>query len=462
MKGNDVYTPLLEKDFLRNATIGVCVMDVDTRQMITSFNAEKSLVPASVVKILIAASVMKCYDDTAHIYTRVGYTGTIVDSVLNGDVIVCGSIDPSLAHKRAVRRECDFVESVTSHIEQAGVKTINGHIIVDASCCSHGGYGDWMVEDMGFYYGSACHGMNYRGNAYTLSLRTGAVGTQPDILGASNNATTTRYINWLRAGTKDSSFVITHPYATETLLIGQVPAHRETFELPCAMPDPPLTLAHDITASLQAQGVVVEEEPLTDRLCREIDYVIHPMTAILYNHASDSMYDMLRTMMFYSENLYAESLLRYMALPDNNPVDVIQALEMQRKLWQREGLDVSQMNVRDGSGLSRKNTLTPHFIASLLTEAYHDEQLSLRYLSIFPEAGRDATVRSFMSRRTLPGKLLLKSGSMSGVLCYAGYYVQDDRTYAIVLMCNNFSGSNAQVRNSYELFLHRLFTTMNT
>ncbi len=461
VKGSEMYRSLLENDCLRHATIGVCVVDVDTRQVVVSFNAEKALVPASVMKVLTAASVMTCYDDTARIYTQVGYSGTITDGVLYGDVIVKGRIDPSLGHKRAEHPESLFVKQATSSIEQAGIKTIHGHIIVDASSCRHGGYTDWMVEDVGYYYGAACHGINYKGNAYNLYLRTGAKGTQPEILGTSTDFFVSHYDNMLRVGEKDSSFVMSHPYATEALLIGQVPAHRDTFSLVCAMPDPPLALALDMQASLQAQGIVMEGELLTDRLCRELDYNIQPMTEVLYNHASDPMHDMLRTMMFYSDNLYAESLLRYMALSENTAVDLTHAIDMQRRLWQSEGLDVSQVNARDGSGLSRKNALTPRFVASLLTHAFHDERLGQRYLSIFPQAGRDATVRSFMSRRPLPGRLLLKSGSMSGVLCYAGYYIHEGKTYAIALMGNNFSCTNAQVRSSYELFLHRLFTTLH-
>ena len=456
----DIYAPLLEDAQLKNASFGVCIVDVDTRQVVVSYNAERALVPASVLKAVTAATVMKCYDDEARKYTQVGYTGEVVDSVLHGDIVVQGVADPSLSHKRSRQSSHLLLDEIVDSVRRIGIKKIAGNILVDASSCRPDGYSDWMLEDAGFYYGAPCQGVNYKGNSYALPMRTGAMGTQPHILSLSSEITVERYYNHLIVGERDSSFVMSHPYATEALLMGIVPAHRDSFVLQCAMPDPPLTLARDITASLQLDGVEVDGKPLTDRLCREQGYKLPRATTTLYNHPSDSLREMLRIMMWYSDNLYAESLLRWVALSTDSIADIRRAVDAQYKIWQSEGLDMSQINVRDGSGLSRKNSVTSQFLASFLVNAYHDKQLGSRYLSLYPIAGKDATVRSFMSRQPLSGELRVKSGSMSGVLCYVGYYTLGNKTYAVVLMGNNFSCRNAHVRGCYERFLHRVFDTM--
>ena len=124
------------------------------------------------------------------------------------------------------------------------------------------------------------------------------------------------------------------------------------------------------------------------------------------------------------------------------------------------GIDTLAINLTDGSGLSRKNVATPQLLGSLLIEAYCDAAIGNRLLSKLPQAGREGTVRYLFSRRTLPGTLRLKSGSMGGVLCYAGYYQHAGKTYAVVLMSNNHSAKSSVVRGHYERLLHDIFAPL--
>ena len=59
----------------------------------------------------------------------------------------------------------------------------------------------------------------------------------------------------------------------------------------------------------------------------------------------------------------------------------------------------------------------------------------------------------------LAGRIVLKSGSMKGVLCYAGYRIADDGrpTHAIVVMVNSHSCPTARLRNAIGDFLLREF-----
>lgn len=460
VNASDVYKTLLENEHLQHASIGVHIVDVDTREVIASYDAQRAFVPASVAKVVTAASVMKCYDDSMRWYTQVDYTGHIDNGVLHGDLIIKGKIDPSLGHQRSLQPADYFVEMMGSSLKRAAIKRITGNIIIDSSCSEMGGWSDWMLEDVGAYYGVPCMGLNYRGNTYNLFVRTGSEGTQPHILGASEYAPDIEYRNFMQVGERDSSFVISHPFSLQTVLMGKVPAHRDTFTLRCANTHPSLSLAYDIETELSSSGIVLEG----DITCQYPDLgqeISRPHTTTLYAHPSDSLRAMLSTVMRYSDNLYAEALLRYISLTENSVATVASAIDKQRNIWQQEGLDVSGLNVQDGCGLSRKSTITPHFLASLLVDAYHDKQLGMRYVTLFPTAGKEGSVRSFTSRKPLPGLLRLKSGSMAGVLCYAGYYIQGAKTYAVVLMCNNHTCRNTLVRGCYERFLHQVFASQN-
>ncbi|MBO7317401.1 MAG: D-alanyl-D-alanine carboxypeptidase, partial [Bacteroidales bacterium] len=289
------HTPcerLIQCDDLSRAMVGVHIVDVDTREVVASCNADKALVPASLVKLFTAVAVMKSYDDTNRWCTHVGYTGSVVDSVLHGDVVVRGSIDPSLGYSGSLQPSTLFLDSLVAVLLQADIRHITGRIVVDASLCAMGGWNEWMAEDMGFYYGAACFGANYRGNEYNLYLRTDSLGTQPCLLGTSMPTPDMIYHNHLAIGSKNSAEVYTMPYMRHTVLMGTLPAHRDSVALRCAMPDAPLFMAHDIHHALQEAGVMIEGAPTTDRILLEEQCEIPAIENILYAHHSDPLGEM--------------------------------------------------------------------------------------------------------------------------------------------------------------------------
>ena len=456
-QANDKYAFLHKSKGMQHALVGVCIVDVESGETIASYESDKMFTPASLTKIVTAATVMKKYPLTTRWNTSIGYEGEIVGSTLHGNVVVKGEMDPSLAHPGGMKPTTAFLDSVVSLLQCRGIDNITGHIIVDASRCQVGGWGEWLAEDLGFYYAAVCHGVNYRGNAYELYLRTSEQGTKPTITGFSSPIPSVEYLNYLTAYTKDSALVYITPYATQTLMMGGVPADREKFVLKCAMPDPPLTMAHDIYAALRVAGINVCGAPFTHRSAADEGIVRFDKVEELGLFSSDSLRDMLQEMMYKSNNLYAEALLRYLSLSVDTVAHHSTALNEMENICSRMGLDVSAMKFYDGCGLARKNLVTPQFLASLLVEACRDEALGNAFVSLFPRAGREGTVKKFMSQNPLSGELRLKSGSMAGVLCYAGYYTVGAKRYAVVMMSNHHTCGNSVVRRQYETLLRNIF-----
>ena len=65
-----------------------------------------------------------------------------------------------------------------------------------------------------------------------------------------------------------------------------------------------------------------------------------------------------------------------------------------------------------------------------------------------------------MAGSPLAPTLHLKSGSMTGVQCYAGYYT-GKRSSAVVVMVNHFSGTRASVQKEIADMLTRVLTTLD-
>jgi D-alanyl-D-alanine carboxypeptidase/D-alanyl-D-alanine-endopeptidase (penicillin-binding protein 4) len=157
--------------------------------------------------------------------------------------------------------------------------------------------------------------------------------------------------------------------------------------------------------------------------------------------------------MVRSDNLMAEGALRAIA-PGATRSDAIARM---REVWLSRGIDIGPTRIFDGSGLARGNALSPHMLAQVLTWMAHSD-CAADYLALFPRPGQ-GTLRTFLADQSQRSRFALKTGSMGGVQCYAGYHLDEDDnpTHVVVIMVNNFTEKRADLRRSIEDLLTATF-----
>lgn len=156
---------------------------------------------------------------------------------------------------------------------------------------------------------------------------------------------------------------------------------------------------------------------------------------LLFDHQSASIDEIMRSCMMRSDNLFAEALLRTYGLECANDGTTATSAQLERDYWASQGFPMEGVNIVDGSGLSRDNRLTAAFLAEVLR--YMSPNVD--YVSFFPLAGQEGTLRRFLADTPLEGYIAMKTGSMSGIQCYAGYKLDDNYTptHVVVIMMNN-------------------------
>ena len=115
-----VKTPLLE-----TTQLGLMVYDLSDDSVLYSFGAKQTLRPASTMKLLTAVTAIDLLGSEYRLNTSLRYQGAIKDSVLTGDLICVGSMDP-MFDTNDMRA---FVESVRA----LGVDTIRGRLVAAPS-----------------------------------------------------------------------------------------------------------------------------------------------------------------------------------------------------------------------------------------------------------------------------------------------------------------------------------------
>ncbi|MBM7807206.1 D-alanyl-D-alanine carboxypeptidase/D-alanyl-D-alanine-endopeptidase (penicillin-binding protein 4) [Geodermatophilus bullaregiensis] len=145
-----------------------------------------------------------------------------------------------------------------------------------------------------------------------------------------------------------------------------------------------------------------------------------------------------------SDNLLAESLARHVALARGLPATFEGAAQGVTDALEEAGVDVSDVDLYDGSGLSRLDLVTPDVLTDLVTGAADGSLAGTSaVLSGLAVAGYDGTLfdRGDDDPATAPGAIRGKTGTLLGVHALAGTVVTaDGRLLAYALVANGTSG----------------------
>lgn len=161
-----------------------------------------------------------------------------------------------------------------------------------------------------------------------------------------------------------------------------------------------------------------------------------------------------REMMQESDNFIAEQLLLLAANELCDTLSFKKAIHFAKTNIFPEFPD--QPIMRDGSGLSRYNLITPRTIVSVLRKLYQDipqEEL----FPLFSVAGQNGSLKNWYEKDA-PIFLYGKTGSMSNVFCLSGYLItKKGRRMAFSFMHNNFPSSSKAHREEMAKILKDIY-----
>lgn len=205
--------------------------------------------------------------------------------------------------------------------------------------------------------------------------------------------------------------------------------------------DPAATFRRKLLAELSKNNIQVNDN----------EYESSASGKPIVDFTSEPSNEIMRYCMRESDNLYAEAFLRTFAMLSDHDASFDEGAALETKMWKKKGCHTAGVMLRDGSGLARSNRMTARFLAEVLVKMAKNAD----YVSFFPMAGVEGTVKNFLKGTSLEDYIALKSGSMRGVHCYAGYKLDDDYapTHAVVVLINDFKGSRAEVRSAIQQML---------
>ncbi|UZT97686.1 D-alanyl-D-alanine carboxypeptidase/D-alanyl-D-alanine-endopeptidase [Chryseobacterium fluminis] len=416
---------MMSDPVLKNATWGFVVYDPKTKKVISSYNENTPLVPASTTKLLTTETALSLLGENYRWMTQLEYSGSIDENgILNGNLYIVGSGDPSLGtNKAGAASYRDIISDFVSGISREGIKKVNGDIIIQTALFK--GNISRLPENVVWL----------ENNNYYLPA-----GTTREINPANEKLIVKKGNNF----SGDKKFFYVSPYMNQMV-------YAEKYDGPgtltTKLPDAPAFLANSFRTTLIKSGISV-----TGKVTPKMTDASPENRKLLSAYKSPTLGDIIFYTNQHSDNSLAEALLKtvgFQTLGD-------QTSESGRKVvtehLKNEGFDMLGLNYIDGSGLSRANNVTPisqvKFLTSLMDEKYYKS-----YFTSLPVGGQSGTLKR-MFIGTGNGQVFAKTGTLNKVKTLAGYLkTNTGRTLVFSLMVNNYAGSVDMVKKRMEKIL---------
>ncbi|MDE6811108.1 MAG: D-alanyl-D-alanine carboxypeptidase [Muribaculaceae bacterium] len=224
--------------------------------------------------------------------------------------------------------------------------------------------------------------------------------------------------------------------------------YRDNAQGKSSVKDPGAVFIRDLTAAMSKTGINVEGATIEGGKRKTI-----------LHHKSAPLKEIMRSCMMRSDNMFAESMLRQFGKESGMDGSTPKAASEEMKFWRNRRAPMEGVVIIDGSGLSRKNKVTANFMESVLRSKRND----VEYVSFFPLAGQEGTLRNFLKDTPLDAYIAMKTGSMRGIQCYAGYKLDEDfaPTHVVVVIVNDFTCDRAYLRQGIERLLLDIFSEEN-
>jgi D-alanyl-D-alanine carboxypeptidase/D-alanyl-D-alanine-endopeptidase (penicillin-binding protein 4) len=443
---------------LMHASVSLCVADAKTGDILFDYNSGTSLAPASVMKVITSAAALELLGPEFTFKTTVGYTGSLNKRTgkLRGNIIILGGGDPALGSKYFSDHYKDLLQNWVTEIKKLGIKKIKGRVITDDSYFDYLPVpAKWLWEDEGNYYGAGAYGLSVFDNTYEIHFKTFADSSRPVIQAIVPEECRIELSDFLVAsGTTDEGYIFTAPYNNGGWLAGTIPVNQLDFILRGAITDPPLLLAKMVNNKLKSVGIKTSEVPTTVRSLKNYKAEkFVPVTEI----TSPPLSDIIEVLNHESVNLFAEHLIKELGKKFKNNGSTASGAEVINEFLKNSGIDTNGMFIEDGSGLSPLNAINTRELVRLLVYMKNKGKYFTEYYSSLPEAGKEGTLKNYFKDTIFDSRLKAKSGSMTRVRSFAGYFTTvSGRKMAFSIIINNYSGPSKKIISEIEENLREL------
>lgn len=374
------------------------VVDAATGETLYSHNAGTALMPASNMKLVTGAVALARLGPGYRYRTTFALRGAVADSVLHGDLLVFGRGDPSVS-QRMLGDPLAILAGLADSLRSRGVARVGGRLVHAGDAFPGSIYGfRWAIDYLGETYAAGVDELLFN---------------------------------------EGLSFDASHPHGGDTT--STPPAE-----------DPARAYLDALRFALNSRGIAIADSTVRDPAA--VAVAGEPA----FDLRSPPLSEILAAVEKPSQNQIAEIVFRTLALESTGSGDVDVAAGIvteQLKAW---GADTMQFVIRDGSGLSRHNLLSPETVV-LVLRAMRAHRDFAHFHAALPAVGREGTVRRWLPDTRASEVVRGKTGTLDMVRAFSGYATSaDGRPLAFSFIANHHRTPTSQVTAAIQTMLRAL------
>ncbi|MGZ3933255.1 MAG: D-alanyl-D-alanine carboxypeptidase/D-alanyl-D-alanine-endopeptidase, partial [Bacteroidia bacterium] len=238
------------------------------------------------------------------------------------------------------------------------------------------------------------------------------------------------------------------PFGSNKHVKGTIPPNKTKLEVRAALPDPALLCAEFLEHSLNKAGIKTPEK------CSKSNYesdneLLKKEKTLMHTNYSPSLEKIIYYTNLTSNNLFCETILKTIGKGSN-----YQGIDKVKDYWKDKGIDVTELYMVDGNGLSRANTLTTSLEANLLQKIYKDSTLFKPFYNSLPTAGLSGSMRTLGQGTFIDKNMRAKTGYISRARGYCGYVkTKAGKDLCFSVLFNNYNCSAKEAKQKIEQLL---------
>lgn len=414
--------------------VAVYVQQVDATHPLISLNGQKSMNPASVMKLVTTYTALEMLTPAYRWKTEVYRNGEIMHGVLHGDLIVKGYGDPDF--------QPHHFWQLLMQLQQLGVHRINGDLLIDKSYFTPQANNAAFDDEVWRAYNAAPSAFLVGGRKTSLQFQVldNQVYVQQEFPLPEVHIEQTLTLRQGECGDWRNYIqykVLPEKASTKVKITGSYAASCESRYLELSLFNDEDYAFNTFKALWKGLGGTFNGKLRVTAIPASATYMFQQLSAPLG--------EQVRDINKWSNNLMARQLLLTIAAEDNPALaNELHGAEVVKQQLAKLNLPMDALVLENGSGLSRVERLTAGQLGNMLVRAYHRPVMP-EFMASLPILGVDGTTRTRMQTSQAMAQIHIKTGSINGVSTLAGYVLaHQHQRYVVVMMVNHSNASQAR------------------
>ncbi len=412
--------------------VGIRIIDSDSGKIIYEKNSREPVTPASTVKLFTTSAALLNLGKGFRFSTLLLTTdNNISDGTIDGDVIIKGLANPFFTSAQ--------LDSMTLMLKELGINRISGNIVGDDSYFdSRYDREKWIKHERSELALPPISSLIMDRNEITLSfipVKNKSKQFEFSVLPKSNLYHITNNAKITRRRRLPSILVYSRPKKININIGGYIRKRRHAYSYKAFVDNPPLFIADLLYDKLINQGIQVDGGIKVNR---------YKGKTYLLDKKETALENVIKKTDKESDNFLAEIIFKTLGAQYSHEAgNSFYATQAVYSFLAKAGINSDNIDIVDGSGLSRANKLTALAVTQLLKFVYNDKEIFNTFYSSLSSAGEDGTLESRLAGFGLKGNFHGKTGTLNGVSAVSGYLSANSGKNVIVSILINFNRGGA-------------------